>query len=127
VAKKNGVLKSSASNSGLATFINYRLDDDDKAWLAACDLTTEFPLERLFGLAQEGYKISISPPRDNRSAIVSLVDVEPTSPFYNHALSGFGATVIDAWYSLAYRHFVKAAGNWSAFPQTSDTDVSRFG
>lgn len=116
-----------ADNSRATTFINYRLDDDDKEWLASADLETEYPINNLLSLAAEGYKVSILPARENKSAIVSLTDVEPTSPFYNHTLSGFGATVFDAWYSLAYRHYHKSGGDWSVFKSTRDTDVSRFG
>ena len=125
-SKKNGDGKA-GSNSGETTFITYRLNDADKEWLEKSDLVSAFPIHRLIDLAQEGYKVSISPGRESKSAIVSLTDVEPSSPFYRHTLSGFGTNVIDAWYSLAYRHLVLSKGDWSCFGDTSKTDVSRFG
>lgn len=126
MAKRNS--RTTAPNDTRSTtFINYRLDDDDKDWLASADLASEYPIDNLLALAAEGYKVSIVPARENKSAIVSLTDVEPSSPFCNHTLSGFGTTVFDAWYSLAYRHYRKAGGDWSVFRSTRDTDVSRFG
>lgn len=127
MAKKSRTEASPHSAFGDRKFINYRLDESDKAWLAACDLVQEYPLQRLFDLAEEGYKLSISPPTESKSAIVSITDTEPTSPFYHHTLSGFGANPVDAWYALAYRHFTKAAGDWAIFGAVSQTDTGRFG
>lgn len=127
MAKKTEKKPSTPSGFGDRKFINYRLDDADKAWLAEADLVQEYPLQRMFSLVEEGYKLSVSPASEGRSAIVSITDTEVSSPFYNHTLSGFGTNPIDAWYALAYRHFTKAEGDWAVFGSVSGGDVSRFG
>lgn len=127
MAKKSGKAAATGGVFGERKFINYRLDDADKAWLASCDLVQEFPLQRMFDLVAEGYKLSISPAVEGRSSIVSITDTEQSSPFYLHTLSGFGANPLDAWYALAYRHFTKANGDWAVLGGVSTGDTSRFG
>ena len=109
------------------TFIDVRLDIDDKAWLAACDISKEFPFEMLFSMVHADYKISISHDTKRTSFIVSATDRSQTSPHQNCVLSGRGSTVLHAWASLAYKHFRLAEEDWARFDRPGDGVSSEFG
>lgn len=119
--------KSGKTAFGDYSFIDYALSARDKEWLGAADLAKEFPLERVVDLVSVGYKFSLSPDFNNMSIVATLTDKQENSPTFKRILSGRGATTLDAWYSLAYRHFVVAKEDWTAFLAIGEGDDSRFG
>lgn len=112
--------KRNTSNFGGYTFINVRLSSDDRLWLQECDCEEEFPIEELFRLVSENFKVSFSYDEKNSTFICSATDKSPNSPSYKSILSGRGSNPANAWYSLAYRHFVKAKGDWQTFDTLSN-------
>lgn len=122
--------KSRKSKNGTSKefrFINHDLDSKDKEWLEACDLDTEFPLTSLSDLVEAGYKFSLSNDVRNNTFVASITDRDEGSAFYNACLTGRGATPVDAWYSLCYRHLVLAQGDWAFFSEPGKRGTSRFG
>lgn len=93
-------------------FVSSRLNSDDEAWLAQADLGAEFPLELVVREVQMGYKFSIREHKQGEQFVATLSDVREDSENYQRALSGWGATALDAWYALAYRHFIKHSDGW---------------
>lgn len=108
-------------------FINIHLVKADVEWLEKADCEAEFPLSRIFGLVQSGYKFSLNEDAKNLSFVASITDVRESSPSSKHILTGRGATPIDAWFALAYRHFVLAEGDWTNIMSEASGDSSRFG
>lgn len=108
-------------------FIQHKLTTRDVEELEALNGNTEWPLARILDLVEEGYKVSFSPDFNHMSIVVTATDKQEHSPFFKHTLSGRGATPIDAWHSLAYRHYVLAAGDWSYFGLQSDSKPSKYG
>jgi len=107
-------------------FINHSLSKKDADWLAAAELDTEFPLASVSDLVTAGYKFSLSLDARNHSFVASITDREAGSDFHNACLTGRGATPLDAWYSLCYRHLVLAQGDWSFFSESGDEPPARF-
>jgi hypothetical protein len=107
-------------------FINYDLSKADKEWLASADLDAEYPLALVCDLVAEGYKFGLSFDDRNQSYVASLTDRSESSTFYNSCLTGRGATALDAWCSLAYRHLHLAQGDWTMFNQSGNREPSRF-
>jgi hypothetical protein len=106
----------SGSGSGLSRdywFINVQLGKDDKEQLQNSDLTTEFPLSSILALADEGYKFSIKKDEHNQTYVASLSDSRDGSDTFGGILTGRGATGLNAWYALAYRHFVILESDWA--------------
>lgn len=108
--KANGNGKGGASDY---RFANVRLDSTDAEWLESNDLPTTFPLSLVFTLVESGYKVSFSYDAQNNSALCTLTDTRENSVHLHTILSGRGATPIDAWYSLAYKHFVRLGEDWN--------------
>lgn len=108
-------------------FINVHLVKADTEWLEKADLSHELGIERVLGLVQEGYKFSLNEDPKNLSFVASLTDKRPGSPSANHILTGRGATPIDAWYALAYRHYMLAEADWTNIMSEASGDSSRFG
>lgn len=108
-----GSAQSKSSGIGEFKFINVRLSSDDKAWLAAADLQIEFPLLSVLELVSQGYKFSLNEDIRNSSFVASLTDTREDSATHRSILTGRGATAINAWYALAYRHFHLLAGDWT--------------
>jgi len=119
--------KKSNGSFGDYIFIKHELAKADTGWMEAANLAEEYPLERMFDLVSEGYKISFSPDFANMSIICTATDKQENSAFYKHILSGRGRTPIDAWYSLAYRHFHFSQGDWSVFSTPDNKSGNRFG
>lgn len=94
------------------SFVDVRLSGTDKQWLAAADLDKEFPIEMLFDLVSQQYKASLTFDSKNSSFIVSITDKATDSQSKNSVLSGRGSTLLNAWYSLAYKHFRVLDGEW---------------
>lgn len=108
-------------------FISHELTAGDKAALASFADSDEWPLSGIVDLVAEGYKVSFSPDFGNMSVIASITDKQEASPFFKTTLSGRGATTVDAWLSLCYRHLHLAQGDWSYFGNKSESGSSRFG
>ena len=124
--KPNG--KSPSPNSWGFKFINHRLGSIDQERLQALDCAVEFPPVAIFDLATAGYKFSLTYDEKNQSFLCSLADINQESPFYQHILTGRGSTAINAWFALAYRHFLLCEGDWSAIHNPhSDAGSSQFG
>lgn len=121
--------KSKETNSvfGDYKFIQHKLTTRDMSELEALNGGAEWPLARVLDLVAEGYKVSFSPDFNHMSIVVTATDKQEHSEFYKHTLSGRGATPLDAWHSLAYRHYVLAAGDWSYFGLQSDSEPSKYG
>lgn len=121
--------KPSAGNNSYTPvkFVPCNLDATDKVWLGEHDLGAEFPLSDILTLAEAGYKISISPDKDNHRFICSLVDKGGVGDSKNTCISGSGATPLDAWHSLAYRHFVKLGGDWLEIIREGEGTTSKYG
>lgn len=107
-------------------FVNYSLSQKDKEWLAAADLDAEFPLSSFGDLVTAGYKLGFSLDDKNNTYVASITDRSEGSAFYNACLTGRGATPLDAWFSVCYRHLVVAQGDWAVFHQAGDNEPSRF-
>lgn len=107
-------------------FLNYDLTRDDADALEALDLETEFPLTLTFDLAMEGYKYSLSHDAKNQCFIAAITDRVEGSPFENCCLTGRGATPLDAFHSLCYRHLVLAQGDWKFFGDGSAEKSERY-
>lgn len=107
-------------------FINYDLTGDDKLALEALDLDAEFPLTLPCDFAMEGYKYSLAHDARNHCFIASLTDRVEASAFENSCLTGRGATPLDAFHSLCYRHLVLAQGDWSFFGDGEAEDAGRY-
>lgn len=114
------------ANSWEYSFLNIRLSSQDEKNLAAMDCATEYPIQRVFDLAHQGYKLSVNFDAKNQSFVASLADNDEHSPFYKHILTGRGATASDAWYALAYRHFDLAQGDWANIASASTGEQRRF-
>lgn len=110
MAKKD--VKNGNGASGFR-FINVELNSSDKTWLRSNDLPKVFPIEMAFDLVGEGYRFSLSYDEKNSSFIASLTDKRLGGKFTSCCLSGRGRTAITSWYSLAYRHFFLAEGDWA--------------
>lgn len=105
-------------------FVNVRLSADDKARLAETDLAIEFPLATILDLVAEGYKFSLKEDTKNGTFVASFTDTREGAPTYRAILTGRGSTSLNAWYALAYRHFVMLPDGWQV--ELSDTGVSDF-
>lgn len=108
-------------------FLPINLESDDKLWLEAHDLGVEFPLSTILDLAEGGFKVSLSPDKENNRFICSLVDKGRDETTRNTCISGSGATALDAWYAVAYRHFIKLESDWATLAGDGDGDTTRFG
>lgn len=113
---KKGSKRAGGAGSGLSRdywFINVQLGKDDKEQLQTTDLTAEFPVSAIFALADEGYKFSIKKDEHNQTYVASLSDSRDSSDTFGGILTGRGATGLNAWYALAYRHFVILESDWT--------------
>lgn len=123
--------KSGRSNSSFSGYrwVSINLSQDDKRKLSALDLGAEFPLqEGLCGLAEDGYKFSLSFDAKNHSYIASITDRSPEGePTHKTTLTGRGSTPLNAWYALCYKHFYIAKGDWLPFIEGNGNGVSDFG
>lgn len=128
-SKKNGAGKSNG-NSGNKygiTWVNYDLTSKDKEWLSSANVASEFPPGMVDDIVFEGYKFGLSPDARNSCFVASLTDKVEGGAFYNHCLTGRGATPAAARISLLYRHVVLAQGDWSFFHQPSNTADEIYG
>lgn len=107
-------------------FINYRLSKQDIDELGTMDVEAEFPLNSIFALAEQGYKFSLNLDAKNNSYVASLADQDPHSDFNKHILTGRGATALDAFYALMYRHFYAAQQDWANIAVQDKVDNRRF-
>lgn len=108
-------------------FLRVYLGADDKLWLEEHELATDLPYDAVFALVSQGYKVSFAPDRHHNRAICSIIDKRPGSETENCCISGSGADAIDAWYAVAYRHYVLLGEDWSAVNRDGDGDTSKFG
>ncbi len=106
-------------------FLRIHLDGDDKLWLDENDLNARFPTQLIFDLVEVGYKVSFTQDQNHQRYICSLVDKGRDSATQNCCISGSGATVLDAWHSLAYRHLVKLESDWSTLDRDGASDTSQ--
>lgn len=129
LSKTNGKSKppKERKNEREFEFVNYTLTSADKEWLERADCGAEFPLDSVLELVHEGYKFSLSPDVKNASYVASITDREQASEHFNRCLTGRGATPIDAWHALAYRHFVVARDGWHVFASSGNALPSRYG
>lgn len=105
-------------------FVNVRLSADDKARLAETELAIEFPLAAILDLVAEGYKFSLKEDTKNSTFVASITDTREDTGTYRAILTGRGSTSLNAWYALAYRHFIMLPDGWQV--ELSDTGVSDF-
>lgn len=108
-------------------FINLHLDKTDKAWLAENASFDKFGLDLQFDLVATGFKFSLNYDAGHNTYIASLTDVGETSPTKGCVLTGRGSTAADAWFSLAYKHFVLAKEDWQTIAATTEKGADRFG
>lgn len=108
-------------------FINHSLTKADVEQLESLDLDVELPYERAFDAVLEGLRFSLSFDPKNHCFVASFTDKLENSPFENSCLSGRGSTPLDAWYSLAYRHYILAQEDWTFFGDDQSTESNRFG
>jgi hypothetical protein len=108
-------------------FINHSFSVEDVRWLEAADLGVEFPLASAFDLVAEGYKLGFSADAKNHTFVCSLTDRSEGSVFFNACLTGRGATPLDAWYALAYRHFQLSQEDWKFFGDSGDASPTTWG
>lgn len=82
----------------------------------------------LQGLMEEGYKLSISPHKEGRSAIASLTGRLVECPNYGYTLSAWGPNMHGALVSLLYKHFqLCGAGVWAEQPHTTRQQMMLWG
>jgi hypothetical protein len=108
------------------TFINYRLSAEDQEWLRACDTGVDFPLTHLLVLVEEGYKFSLSNDSKNSTYVASITDRLPNSEYQNYCLTGRGASPLDAWVALAYRHAVVGRDGWGQFIVLDENEPPKY-
>lgn len=94
-------------------FINMHLVSDEVKELLSMIETDEFPIEYVWNLVDEGFKVSFSYDELNDSYIASMTDKRPDSNSFGVILTGRGDSALNAWYSLAYKHFVKLNQDWT--------------
>ena len=107
-------------------FINYNLTTADAGNLEAMQVDVEFPVELMFALVHEGYKVSISLDARNNCCVASITDKRAGSGFFNCCITGRGGTPIDAWVSVAYRHFVVGDDGWEALDNSPDRSTLKY-
>lgn len=103
-----------------AQFIDVPIDSDGARELQALVEADEFPLELQISLQSDGYRISAGKDKRSDGYRCSLIrDSEGDT----YMLSGWGSTPINAWFALAYKHFVLLGGEWeNAKPVASSGD-----
>jgi hypothetical protein len=125
--KKNAKSNGTAPATPKFRFVNYTLNKEDLERLKSLDLDTEFPLELSLDLVMEGYKFSLAYHEQNSTYTASITDRVPGGAFENACLTGRGATALNAWHALAYRHFALSQEDWSFFGDGQDTNTSEYG
>lgn len=116
-----------ASSSGrFNKFINISLTVEQKKDLAQSEPLVAFPLELLFDLVEEGFKVSLSEDKRNNSYRCSLTDGREGSPHEGFTMSGRGRYPAAAWASVCYRHYVICQQDWSTFQESDEGSGSDF-
>jgi len=100
-------------------YLNVDLTAKDSERLEALVDSGEFPLAGILELSSMGYKFSLSPDKEHKRFVASLTDKSPDSAFWNKCLTGSGATALDAWHSVAYKHYTIAGGDWADLPHST--------
>lgn len=121
--------KKSSTTSGKYSdleFINHEFAPNEVRQLESLDLEVEFPLSVVFELVSEGYKFTSAYDERNNCFRASLIDQRPDGQRHV-CLSGRGSTAADAWYALAFRHFVLSQEDWSFFRAPDVKSGGRFG
>lgn len=108
------------------TFVNLHLVSDEVKELLSLIETDELPLEGFMALVDDGYKLSFSYDEMNDSYVASMTDKRDSSGTYGVILTGRGDSVLNAWYSLAYKHFVKLDGDWTDIQSKTAKRDKRF-
>lgn len=124
MAKGSGGGSKSNGRSGLPkmVWINHDLTKDDKTRLTDKGLFGDLSGFDVGGLAEQGFKYSLSPDEKHDCYVASLTQKRQDDAYYNHCLVGRGSTPTNARVSLLYRHLVLAEEDWSFFGQGEDGD-----
>jgi hypothetical protein len=124
---KNKTPKDSRRGYGGYRFINVALTSQAKKDLAAMDLPSEYPVDAIFYLVEQGYKLSVNADEKNHSFVASLTDKREDVPTAKCILTGRGSSPLNAFYALCYKHFTLLSEDWSSYIPLSDGDSSDFG
>jgi len=102
-------------------FINVALGTQDAEKLEALISSGELGIEYILELAAQGYKCSLGSDKEHQRYVATITDKSPDSPFRNAGITGSGATPIDAWHSVAFKHYVLGSEDWTNFASPSSS------
>lgn len=120
--KANGRTRAKKSKPKGFHFIDYDLTAEEKSDLRATDALTEYPLDGLLELVENGFVVKIA--GDNRGGgyRCHLMDDKVDGTGDTFCLSGRGSSPVNAWHALAYRHFTLAKEDWTRFIAQAEVD-----
>lgn len=121
--------KRNAKSTGFGDFwkVTVNLSANDKRRLGGLDLEAEFVLKDIFSAVEQGYKFSMSYSQKNDTYIATLTDKADDSPSKNGVLNGYGATPINSFASLLFKHRYILEGDWRSYKPDDSSDGADFG
>lgn len=119
----NGRTRKPRKRSPEFRFIDHDLTVEEKDELRALDLDTELSPMMVFDLVDAGFTVKLAPDKKGGGVRCHLMDSDVDGSGDTFCLSGRGSQAVNAWYAVAFRHYVLAQEDWSVFLRENRTDT----